>query len=328
MSPAGTLGVPSISVHIVTYNSAATIAHCVNALLQQQGVDFQVRVIDNASTDATVQIVEALHVPLSVNGRNQGYARAHNHAIDSTDSDYVLTLNPDVELAPGFLQQMYRTLENRSTVGAAAGRLLRVEQLGDTPHAVDSTGLFMRRNRRQGLRHEGLPVDAAPTTPEPIFGPDGAAAFFRRTMLDDVRVLGEVFDEDFFLQKEDVDLVWRAQLRGWQALYVPDAVGYHIRSFRPGRRYRTTVSQDMRFFAVRNRYLLMIKNEIPAHFWRDVVTIGVYDLGILAYIVLREHSSWKALWGVFKLLRRMRTKRRIIQAARQASWHDVQQWFV
>jgi GT2 family glycosyltransferase len=321
--------IPLVSVHIVTYNSAATIDQCLEALLAQQscgyGVDFGVYVIDNASTDDTVQRVQKFDVPLVINSTNLGYAVAHNQAIDATSSHYVLTLNPDVWLGPGYLKAMIPVMEADLSFGSAAGCLLRVERLGETPHVIDGLGLYMRRSRRQGLRGDGKPSSERAVALEPIFGPDGAAAFYRRTMLDDIRIDGEVFDADFFMHKEDVDLCWRAQLRGWSSVYVPDAVAHHVRGFRPGQRER--VSPAMRFYGTRNRYLLMLKNEQLPHFLRDLWTIAPYDLGILLYVVFRERTTLRAYRSLIGLIRRMMRKRRMIQKGRRVRWRDISRWF-
>ncbi len=314
-----------ISVHIVTYNSADPVEMCLDSLLGQQGVDFGVLVVDNASVDDTVARVQQKGVEVIVNAENRGYSAAHNLAISRTQSEYVLTLNPDVWLAPGYLATMVAALDKNPQWGSAAGLLLRVEKLGETPQWIDSTGLLMSRSRRQLLRNSGDPIDETPMQPDAVFGPDGAAAIYRRAMLEDIAINGEVFDEDFFMHKEDVDVCWRAQLRGWQSAYVPDAVGHHIRGFRPGQRER--VSADMRFLGVRNRYLLMMKNEIMPHFWRDAPAILWYDLKILVFILLKERSSLRAFSSVWQLRKRMMAKRRVIQAGRKVEWRDLRQWF-
>ncbi len=314
-----------ISVHLVTYNSADPIEMCLDSLLGQQGVDFGVLVVDNASTDDTVARVQKKGVEVVVNSENWGYSAAHNLAISRTQSDYVLTLNPDVWLAPGYLATMVGTLDENPKLGSAAGLLLRVEKLGETPQWIDSTGLLMSRSRRQLLRNSGDPVAKTPLQSDAVFGPDGAAAIYRRAMLEDIAINGEIFDEDFFMHKEDVDVCWRAQLRGWQSLYVPEAVGHHIRGFRPGQRER--VSADMRFLGVRNRYLLMLKNEIMPHFWRDAPAILWYDLKIWGFILLKERASLRAFGSVWSLRKRMMAKRRIIQAGRKVEWRDLRKFF-
>lgn len=314
-----------ISVHLVTYNSADSIERCLDSLLGQQGVDFGVLVVDNASTDDTVARVQQKGVEVIVNAENRGYSAAHNLALSRTQSDYVLTLNPDVWLAPGYLAVMVAALDKNPQLGSVAGLLLRVEKLGETPQWIDSTGLLMSRSRRQLLRNSGDPIDKTPMQSDAVFGPDGAAGIYRRAMLEDIAINDEIFDEDFFMHKEDVDVCWRAQLRGWQSLYVPDAVGHHIRGFRPGQRER--VSADMRFLGVRNRYLLMIKNEIMPHFWRNAPAILWYDVRILGFILLKERASLRAFGSVWQLRKRMMTKRRIIQAGRKVEWRDLRQWF-
>ncbi len=302
------------AVHIVTYNHAHLIDACLRPL---RDLKVEVCVIDNASSDDTAERVRQAGYPCIVNHENRGYAAAHNQAIRQTSSEYILTLNPDVVLQPGFIAALEQALDANPEVGSAAACLLRVEALDVAPVAIDGVGLYMRRNRRQGLLCDGEPLANRPTEPRTILGPDGAAAFYRRAMLEDIAVDGEIFDEDFFIHKEDVDICWRALLRGWQALYVPQAVGWHIRSFRPGRREH--VSAFLRLCAVRNRYLLLLKNEDPALFRRDFFHIITYDIAILGYLLLRERSSLRALGSAWALRRKMLAKRRQIQARRRVS---------
>ena len=314
---------PRIAVHIVTYNSAAVIDACLGALHAQDS-DFDICIVDNASTDGTVAHLEAAGYAVITNTVNVGYAAAHNQALAQTSGEYVLTLNPDVLLQPGYLSIMTQALDSHPAAGSAAGCLLRIDRIDAPPHAIDSIGLFMRRNRRQGLLLENTPLTETPSQPRAVFGPDGAAAFYRRAMLDDIAVNGEIFDQDFFMHKEDVDLCWRAQLAGWSSLYVPEARAHHIRTFRPGRRER--VNAALRRYAVRNRYLLMLKNEIPKLFLRDLPWIALYDAAILGYVLLREPASLTALTDAWKLRKRMLEKRRIIHARRKASPQDMAVW--
>ena len=317
---------PRVSVQIVTYNSGKTLLTTLQSLFAQDYTDFRCVAVDNASVDDTLQILAQFpQVHVIANDDNYGYAAGHNHALAATTSDYVLTLNPDVWLAPDFLRVMVATMDAHPQVGSAAGQLRRVAQLDETPTTLDGTGVYMRRNRRQGLRGDGEPLDAVPDCLTPIFGPDGAAAFYRRQMLDDIAINGEIFDEDFFMHKEDIDICWRAQLRGWDALYVPGAIAHHIRTFRPGQ--RQTVQNDVRYYGVRNRYFLMLKNDMLGHWLRDLPYTLVYDLGILAYMLIRERQSLKALIAAWHGRKRMLYKREIIQATRRINQADMQRWF-
>lgn len=316
---------PYVSVHIVTYNSARTIETCLESVLAQQDAYFDILVIDNASQDETVARVKKMGVKIIENKTNLGYAAAHNQALARTESTYVLTLNPDVWLDPNYLNVMITALDRNEHIGSAAGCLLRVNWLGETPTVIDSTGLLMNRTRRQRLRDENQPLIKRPAYYSPIFGPDGAAAFYRRAMLEDIRIMDEVFDADFFMHKEDVDVCWRAQLRGWGAMYVPGALAHHIRTFRPGQRKR--VAPAVRFYGIRNRYLLMLKNDMRAHFLRDLWAIVPYELAILAYLLLFERESLSALRSARALYGRMMEKRRLIQTRRRAEWRDLRRAF-
>jgi GT2 family glycosyltransferase len=301
-----------VSVHIVTYNSAATIATCLKALLDQTFTDLDIRIIDNASADDTVRRINQMGVDVICNPVNVGYSAAHNQAIDSTNSTYVLTLNPDARLAPTYIESLTHVLDANPQVGSAAGCLLRVGDLDEDPTVIDSTGLLMRPNRHAGLRYEGLPVSERPMQIDPIFGPDGAAAFYRR-------------DTDFFLQKEDIDLCWRAQLRGWSSLYVPYAIARHVRTFRPGQRKR--VSAQLRFYGIRNRYLLVMKNDVLGHFLHDFAAIALYDMLILAYVALKEQESWSAFLSAMSMFRKMMKKRQVIQSGRRVELDQLRRWF-
>jgi GT2 family glycosyltransferase len=161
--------------------------------------------------------------------------------------------------------------------------------------------------------------------PGEVFGVDGAAPLYRRVMLEDIKMDGQYFDESFFAHKEDVDLAWRARLFGWGCWYQPQAVAYHQRSFRPGKREK--VAPGTRVDAVKNRYLLLIKNETAAGWQRDWLHILWYDLKILGYICLFERSSLKA----FSLLRRdwprARAARREITRRIRVQSADILAWF-
>jgi GT2 family glycosyltransferase len=323
---------PRVAVHMVTYNSAAALPTCLQGLAAQRADfpsdDLAVLVVDNGSADDSVALARADGLPVIEARRNLGYAAAHNLALAQTESEYVLTLNPDVQLLPGFLRAMVAACEDAPQIGAAAGLLLRTEQPGAPPTAIDGCGLYMRRNRRQGLIAEGAPPDSAPHAIAPIFGPDGAAAFYRRAMLEAAGAAngGQVFDEDFWMHKEDVDLCWRALLLGWQAVYVPGAVAHHVRGFRPGQRGR--VSPALRRVAARNRWLLLLKNELPGGLRRDWLPILAYEAAIFGYMLLRERASLGAYGEVWRLRSAMRAKRRQIMAQRAADWPTLRRWFV
>jgi GT2 family glycosyltransferase len=272
-------------------------------------------VVDNGSTDGSVDLVRRRHPEAVVlrNPENLGYCRAQNQAIAQARGEYFLALNPDVRLLPGYIERMVEALERRPEYGSAVGKLWQT--VDQDPRLLDSTGLFLDRRRHQYLRGHGRPDLGQYDQAGEIFGVDGAAAFHRRTMLEDVAIDGQYFDEQFFTYMEDVDLAWRARLLGWKSWYEPSAQAFHKRRFKPGGRGR--MEKEIRRIAVKNRYLLLLKNEGAEEWRRDWWRVRLYDLGIWAYILLLEQSSL----GALRLYRRQRElalawKREIWQKAR------------
>jgi GT2 family glycosyltransferase len=144
-------------------------------------------------------------------------------------------------------------------------------------------------------------------------------------MLEDVAYRGEYFDELFVTHKEDVDLAWRAQLLGWDSIYVPEAVAYHVRGFRPGE--RTGVDAALRRDAVKNRWLMMVKDEIPVLALRDLPFISMYEVGIFGFLVLRERSSLPAIRAFLRLLPEALRRRKDLQQRRKRGFRQMSRWF-
>jgi GT2 family glycosyltransferase len=213
-------------------------------------------------------------------------------------------------------------LVRRPDAGSASGKLLRL----DNPRVLDSTGIVMIASQRHLDRAAGFEDGPAHDQPGEVFGASGAAAVYRRAMLEDTRVLGEYFDDDFFAYREDADLAWRAQLMGWRCLYVPSARALHGRRVTPER--RRSLPPEVNRYSVRNRFCLRIKNQTPGHAWRFFVPAMVRDLQVLGYVLLREPRSLPALVDVVRLFPRMVRKRRIIMARRRVSSIDMARWFV
>jgi GT2 family glycosyltransferase len=305
---------PLVTVGIVTWNSEKDLPACLQGVAAQKYPAVEIVVVDNGSSDGSLHLIrEALpQSRVIINDGNLGYCVAHNQAIRASRGEYYLALNPDVRLLPGFIERLVESLESRPECGSAVGKFWQVGE--QEPRTLDAAGLFMDRRRHQWLRGHGQPDRGQYDQPQEVFGADGAAPLHRRAMLEDVKVSGEYFDEQFFGYMEDVDLAWRARLLGWRCWYEPGALATHVRTFKPGR--RRTIPRHIRRMAVKNRYLMMLKNEGREEFRRDWWRILGYDLAIWGYILLLEQSSLRAL----ALLRRQWDSG---QAWRQDIWKRV-----
>jgi GT2 family glycosyltransferase len=319
----------TVTVTIVTFNSARYIARCLESVLKQDYARKEVIVIDNASSDETASILRDFEgqVRIVYNRENVGFAAGQNQAIGLSGSEWVLALNPDVRLMPDFIRMMVAAGEADLKVGSVCGKLLRMPADCEIPRerVIDSTGIYFTPSLRHLDRGSEEIDDGRYGGFEYVFGASGAAALYRREMIEDISIGGEFFDADFFAYREDADVAWRAQLLGWKCLYTPLAVGYHVRNVLPANRRVLTPVLNMH--SVKNRWLMRIKNMTPGVYRRCWLPATVRDLVVVAGCVLREFSSLRAFPFVVRNLKRFLQKRRQIMARRRVNDTYMAAWF-
>ena len=319
----------SVSVAIVTFNSAEVIAKCLQYVFEQDYPNLRVIVVDNASSDRTPDIVEQFRSRVSFirNRENIGFAAGQNQAIAQSNSDWVLTLNPDVRLAPDFLTKGISAGERDAQIGSVSGKVLRMGSTFEIPtrRILDSTGIYFTPALRHFDRGSGEADSGQYDQPEYVFGVTGAAALYRRKMIEDVSVDGQFFDEDFFAYREDADLSWRAQLLGWKCLYAPDAVAYHVRKVLPSN--RAALPAIINMHSVKNRFLMRVKNITPSLYARHFLPTTARDLLVFGGCLLREFSSLRAFSLVVKLFPKMLTRRKQIVTRRRVGEQYMLAWF-
>lgn len=298
---------PTVSVCVVTYNSASVIIDCLDSVRRQSFPYISIVVVDNNSTDDTREILARYDKDLLtiLNDWNNGFAGGQNQAIAaSAPSDYVLVLNPDVRLDPDYVAEIIVVMERDPRIGSATGMLVRA----DRPDTMDSAGLALRPDRNAADLAAGEPVSDW-TEPREVFGVSGAAAVYRRAMIEDVADSGQFFDEDFFAYKEDVDVAWRARHLGWKAVYVPSARAVHARGWKQGG--RRSVPLFIRRHSYQNRFFTLIKNE-PAgwHLLHLIPRVLIMEALKLGYILLFEPGLLVCWPRIFKRLPAMLAKRK------------------
>ena len=193
---------PAVAVTIVTYNSAKYIRKCLEYVFCQDYPNIQVVVVDNASSDNTLAELDSFQDRITTirNQQNTGFASGQNQAIAASHADWVLALNPDVRLQPDFVSNLVRASERSPEIGTLCGKLLTMQDNFEIPESpvFDSTGIYMTRNCRHLDRGSQMPDNGAFENDEYVFGATGAAALYRRKMIDDISVDGEFFRLRFF----------------------------------------------------------------------------------------------------------------------------------
>ncbi|MBL8002018.1 MAG: glycosyltransferase [Flavobacteriales bacterium] len=226
-----------LSVIIVNYNVRAYLEQCLRTVFEaMKGVDGDVYVVDNLSTDGSVEMVREKfpQVKLIANQENVGFSRANNQAIRESTAEHVVLLNPDTVVGEDVFRKVIAFLDAHPKVGGLGvkmidgnGRFLPESKRGlPTPSVafykiIGLTRLFPR-SRIFGRYHLGhLPEDE----PARIEILSGACMFMRKRTLDEVGLL----DESFFMYGEDIDLSYRITLGGYENWYFPDARIIHYK---------------------------------------------------------------------------------------------------
>ena len=323
------LGRGSVAVTIVTYNSRRFIRRCLEGVLNQKYWDKKIVVVDNGSTDGSAEVLKQFEDRVHVirNRENLGFAAAQNQAIAWSGSEWVLVLNPDVLLMPDFLAMMVAAGEADDSIGSVSGKLMRMSaefEIPDRP-IIDSTGIYFTPTLRHLDRGSCIVDDGRYDDFEYVFGASGAAALYRRAMIEDSSLDGEFFDSDFFVYREDADVAWRAQLFGWKCLYTPRAVAYHVRSVLPEN--RSTLPAAINMHSVKNRYLLRVKNMTNDLYRRNWFAITLRDGVVLTACLVRELNSLRAFPLVASCYPRLKEKRHKIMKKRRVSDAYMAAWF-
>ena len=296
-----------VAVVVVNFNGAAYIERCLAAVVCQSQVPDEVVVLDNGSSDLSVALVRS-HFPgvrLILQPENEGFAHGCNLAIAQTRSPNVLILNTDVFLDRDFLFHGLRTLHANPETGFVAAKILQADS-----DRIENVGQFLK----PWLKTANCLVTDQDAQ---VFAGSGAALLCRRQMLADVSWQGDPFDASFFMYWEDVDLAWRAQLRGWQCVFSPDSTAHHIGSAsQEGMVNTVKKAAHIQRHIWKNRYLLVAQN---VSFFELLVLWPGFLLNEAAHWLIpnRLPTFFLAHLDFLRLLPLALRKRRFIQTRRR-----------
>jgi GT2 family glycosyltransferase len=302
---------PAFSVVIPNWNGLAHLGACLSALRAQTCRDFETVLVDNGSRDESVAFVRENFPEVRVVAldENRGFAGGVNAGIEAARGEFIALLNNDTEADPGWLAALRRATREGAGYGMWASRVV----LSDRPEIFDSAGDGLTLSGAPFKRRHLEAVGAFERGQE-VFGPSGAAALYRRDVIEDAGGL----DEDFFLVHEDVDLALRARLRGHRCWYVADAVVRHKVNSSIGYmswKYVFYGQRNLEYLFWKDMPLPLLLRCLPAHCLFDLLALGHFAargrglafLGAKGAALLKLPAVWRK--------RRAAQARRLVSAA-------------
>lgn len=311
------MNVIDVSIVIVNYNAGRYLTNCLNCLQDQTLQKFEVFVVDNASSDNSLDGIENFpRTKIICNPHNRGFAAGQNQGITEARGRYVLSLNYDLVMQPNFLQELVSAMDACLEAGWGTGKLLNMTPHGLQLDTIYCTGHILPSDRFSFLRGQGQIDRGQYDRTEFVFGAPGAAAIYRRQMITDVQFRQKLFDEFLFTWYEDVDLDWRAQHSGWKCLYVPTAVAFHVGHI--GENYQEPFRSWRAYYGIRNRWLTIAANETVSGFMRNFSGYLYYEFRSFFYVarVGLLGAYFRALSDLLRAIPYVLTKRKYIHKRR------------
>ncbi len=296
-----------MSVIIVNWNGKHFLEACLGSLRRQTFRDFEIILVDNGSSDDSAEYIQ-VHFPeinLIALEENRGFTGGNIAGYEHATAELIVLLNNDTEAHPSWLEEIHNASLQFPDAGSFASKMMyfdcrnKIENCGFGVGTA-GTAVDLGRDERDGPQW---------TAPREVFGACGGAVAYRRSMLNEIGFL----DPDFFMVYEDVDLSFRARLRGYSCMYIPTAIVFH--------RYRATLGTQPKhqvFYSQRNIEFVYLKNMPAGLIFRSALQRFLYEVGAGLYF-LRRGSGSAFVRGKFDVLRHLPhifRKRREIQRTR------------
>ena len=299
----------NVAIVVLNWNGKDPVQKCLDSIKDQGG---KIIVVENGSVDGSLELIKEKYpfVELVVNPKNMGFAGGVNQGINIAIReryDFVALLNNDAVADQSWLEQLVFYMNDHPDVGIATCKLIT-----ENKQNLDSTGENFSVWGLPFPRGRGEKVTNKYDNQTDIFGASGGASIYRVDMFKDIGL----FDEDFFAYYEDVDISFRAQLKGWKVSYVPESKAYHQIGGTSGKIKGFTV-----YHGAKNRLLLFYKDVPRKYFWVIGRRFILANLLFLARAISRG-QGWFAIKGYAKglvLIPRKHKERKLIQSTKKVT---------
>jgi GT2 family glycosyltransferase len=232
---------PKVSVIIVNYNGKMLLEKCLESLFKVNYDNFEVILVDNNSTDETVEFVTKNYpsIILIKLDSNKGFAEPNNIAAKIAKGDFLLFLNNDTIVTPNFITELLSVFTSNSNIAICQSLLLKPDG------QLDSSGDFI--DRLGVVYNSTSTIDSI----REISSARGASMIIRKKIFKELHG----FDEKFFVSFEDVDLGWRTWIRGYKVVINPKSIVYHY-----GGKTQKTMNEEIAFHGLKNQLAMKITN--------------------------------------------------------------------
>jgi len=298
-----------VTVIVVNWNGRNFLEDCLRCLSLQTYPDREIILVDNNSTDSSVAFVREKFADVQIIElkNNCGFTGGNLAGLNAAHGEFIALVNNDTRAEDRWLENLVRPMVEDEKVGICASKLIidgtsKIDSAGD---GITSAGVGFKRGLWKEKSHYA--------EQEPVFGACAAAALYRRKMLQEI----EFFDDSFFLNDEDTDLNFRAQLFGWRCVYVPTAVIHHKVNASIGR-----LSDLAVYYHTRNLEFIWIKNVPTGLMLRFAHHKLTQEIGAFGYLCVRHHkwhAYFRAKRDAVRMLPSMWKKRKEIQSKKRVS---------
>ena len=273
-----------ISIIVVSFNTKDLLLDCLASIFETiKGISFEVWVVDNSSTDGTVEAIKERYPAIKIirNMENLGFAAANNQAFRQMNGDYALLLNTDTVLTNGSVKKLYDFMEANPEAGMACGQLLN--QDGSKQNSIANFPSFLTLFCNETVLRISLPKKFPSKrrkylSPLKVDSCIGACLIVRKDAMDDIGF----FDERYFFYFEETDWAYRMELGGWSIYFVPTAKIFHAQ----GKTVGNTLNSRIMFY--RSRYLFFKKWHKASYlliylviFFRLLINAGLNFVGVV-----------------------------------------------
>jgi GT2 family glycosyltransferase len=330
-----------VSIGILSYKDKAYLKEGIPSLFAQTYDNIEVLVCDN-NEDDTKEISKWLKktfpkVKVLTAGGNVGFGRGHNHLISKSKGEYYLCFNSDMFADKNFVAKLVEEIETDEKIGCVSGKLLKWPNFPKKPSRrdaqIDTTGIVANSNHHFFERGHGEEDKGQYDQASEVWGASGAAPLLRKKALEDIaHSPGEYFDKQFFMYKEDIDLMYRLRWAGWKVRFTPKAEAWHDRTAEdPGgiianikkRRSRAGYIKENSFL---NHLQFTYKNWSSDFSWTTKIATSFFLLKYFLYLAIFDRKVLKK-YKDFKRLKPLLLEKRNTMP-RRVSAKEMEKWFL